>query len=355
MLPLSSQSSEESRFADHDGGISNNSLHFRPASSLGIASQLKGLLIAESNQSELSLHPGSSLEGSKSDQSSQSSQSGSSTCIEDLLLVDSRPTQVQDEESILSPMVVSKPSGPLAAAPSISTSSEVGGASPTAGTNGNAIEMDTAKSLANFESGENGNLRLQIPNNSASSSYASHIKPKLRSYQSSPSIRLYAEKSSSWESSSTSTCKKSKSAKRVSFDPQTLMADASRTGDLALYKSMLAILQEEGTSGTLKEIINYQSASRQLSSLHLAASYNHLELCKFLVEMGANVNLTDVEGWTPMHCAAAEGHLKVLEFLVKGPDADLQAATFEGEMIEDVVEDEEQRQKVIDILEAQSR
>ncbi|KAF9363189.1 hypothetical protein BGX34_004693 [Mortierella sp. NVP85] len=344
MLPLSTQSSEESRFADHEGGTSNNSLHLRPASSLGIASQLKGLLMAESNQSELSLHPGSSLEGSKPDQSSQSSQSGSSACIEDLLLVDSRPTQVQDEESI-----------PLAAAPSISTSSEVGSASPTAGTNGNATEMDTAKSLANFESGENGNLRLQISNNSASSSYASHIKPKLRSYQSSPSIRLYAEKSSSWESGSTSTCKKSKSAKRVSFDPQTLMADASRTGDLALYKSMLAILQEEGTSGTLKEIINYQSASRQLSSLHLAASYNHLELCRFLVEMGANVNLPDVEGWTPMHCAAAEGHLKVLEFLVKDPDADLQAATFEGEMIEEVVEDEDQRQKVIDILEAQSR
>lgn len=52
-------------------------------------------------------------------------------------------------------------------------------------------------------------------------------------------------------------------------------------------------------------------------------------------------------GWTPMHCAAAEGHLVVFEFLVKEPDADLQAATFEGDMIEDVVEDEDLRQKVI--------
>lgn len=47
-----------------------------------------------------------------------------------------------------------------------------------------------------------------------------------------------------------------------------------------------------------------------------------------------------------MHCAAAEGHLEVFEFLVKGKDADLQAATYDGEFFEDVVEDEDLRQKV---------
>lgn len=47
-----------------------------------------------------------------------------------------------------------------------------------------------------------------------------------------------------------------------------------------------------------------------------------------------------------MHCAAAEGHLEVFEFLVKGNEADLQAATYEGEFFEDVVEDEDLRQKV---------
>jgi ankyrin repeat protein len=51
-------------------------------------------------------------------------------------------------------------------------------------------------------------------------------------------------------------------------------------------------------------------------------------------------------GWTPMHCAAAEGHLEVFEFLVKGNEVDLQAATYDGEFFEDVVEDEDLRQKV---------
>ena len=48
-----------------------------------------------------------------------------------------------------------------------------------------------------------------------------------------------------------------------------------------------------------------------------------------------------------MHCAAAEGHLAVFEFLIKEPDADLQSATYEGELLEDVVEDDNLRQRVI--------
>ncbi|OAQ29793.1 hypothetical protein K457DRAFT_137675, partial [Linnemannia elongata AG-77] len=66
-----------------------------------------------------------------------------------------------------------------------------------------------------------------------------------------------------------------------------MMADASKTGDLELFKSMLALLQEEDKSKTLVEIINHQSVSRNLSSLHLAASYNHITLCRFLVQNGA--------------------------------------------------------------------
>ena len=47
-----------------------------------------------------------------------------------------------------------------------------------------------------------------------------------------------------------------------------------------------------------------------------------------------------------MHCAAAEGHLGVFEFLVKETGANLQAATHDGEFFEDLVEDEDLRQKV---------
>lgn len=336
-LPLSMQTSDEGRFAEHDG-VGNSSLLLRPASSLGIVNQLRGLSIGESELASSPLQLGPFLEGPKPDQhSTLSIQGGGSTNIEELLLNEHSPTQVQDEESILSPVVMTKPSGSLSTSALIPTTSDISNISPALGPNGNAIEP------------------ALLHNSSTTSSYASHIRPQLRSYQSSPSIRLYIEKSGSKEFDTTSVSRQSKSTKRVSFDPLTLMADAARTGDLPLYKSMLAIEQDEGSTGTLEEIVNYQSVSRKLSSLHLAASYNHLELCRFLVEMGANVSLADIEGWTPMHCAAAEGHFTVLEFLVREPDADLQAATYDGEMIEDVVEDEDLRQKVVDIIEAQSR
>ncbi|KAI8360409.1 hypothetical protein B0O80DRAFT_203573 [Mortierella sp. GBAus27b] len=276
------QTSDEGRFAEHDG-VGNSSLLLRPASSLGIVNQLRGLSIGESELASSPLQLGPFLEGPKPDQhSTLSIQGGGSTNIEELLLNEHSPTQVQDEESILSPVVMTKPSGSLSTSALIPTTSDISNISPALGPNGNAIEP------------------ALLHNSSTTSSYASHIRPQLRSYQSSPSIRLYIEKSGSKEFDTTSVSRQSKSTKRVSFDPLTLMADAARTGDLPLYKSMLAIEQDEGSTGTLEEIVNYQSVSRKLSSLHLAASYNHLELCRFLVEMGANVSLADIEGNTAM-------------------------------------------------------
>lgn len=200
--------------------------------------------------------------------------SGSSEFIDGLLLAESDSVAQSDlgVESILSPTVITKPSGPLANAliPPLPT----------------AKESDTRA--------EKQDEQQQRQHRSAG-----HMPPKLRSYQSSPSIRLYAGASQDKNLSISTKSKSGAPKKRVSFDPQSLMADASRTGDLVLYKAMLDVLQEEGKSGSLADIVNYQSVSRKLSSLHLAASYNHLPLCQLLVKMGASVNLTDMEGTPP--------------------------------------------------------
>ncbi|KAF9999593.1 hypothetical protein BGZ80_003470 [Entomortierella chlamydospora] len=333
-LPLLTMGSDDRRQSQNGEG-SNNSDSLGPllrsASTLGIASQFNGLLASESKRNESQELRVNTL---------QDAQTGSAACVDEISLTESNTLQVQEEESVLSPMATFKSTGLLNNVPSIPDSS---GTSPS-----KSVETGAAIPSTNNERADSSDSRLPLQSVNNNSSYASHIRPTLRSYQSSPSIRLCIDKSVAKESTAPSISKKSKSGKRVSFDPHSLMADASRTGDLALYKSMLEIVQKEGKSGTLEEIINHQSASRKLSSLHLAASYNHLALCKFLVEMGADVNLTDMEGWTPMHCAAAEGHLNVFEFLVTEPDADLQATTLDGELFEDVVEDEELRQKIID-------
>ncbi|KAF9209647.1 hypothetical protein BGZ49_002441 [Haplosporangium sp. Z 27] len=324
MLPLFMMGTDGSQ--SNEGSTDNIGPLLRPASTSNIADQLNGLLISQSRHNDSQVLKIDTQKGLGN---------GSGACIDEFLLAESNTSHIQEEESVLSPIVIFKSTELL------NTSSPIPDPHDILSTSNEVVDSSDSK--------------LPLQTISTNSSYASPIRPKLRSYQSSPSIRSSIDKSIVKESNAPLQSKRSKSSKRVSFDPHSLMADASRTGDLALYKSMLAVVQEEGKSGTLEDIINHQSASRKLSSLHLAASYNHLALCTFLVEMGANVNLMDMEGWTPMHCAAAEGHLKVFEFLVSKPDADLQATTFDGELLEDVVEDEDLRQKIIDIIEVQSR
>ncbi|RKP22880.1 ankyrin repeat-containing domain protein [Syncephalis pseudoplumigaleata] len=74
----------------------------------------------------------------------------------------------------------------------------------------------------------------------------------------------------------------------------------------------------------------------------MAASYDHLDACRLLVERGASTCLQDAEGWTPLHCAAAEGHLRVVTYLLgEGVDATLVNA--DGETAADVAEEDRVR------------
>ncbi|KAG0210889.1 hypothetical protein BGX33_004619 [Mortierella sp. NVP41] len=365
-IPLSMLASSDHHYTT---GPNSGYTLLRPASTLGIASKLQGLLISDSNNSnnDAASQRLSPKQDPVTDSAHTSSFQGDGL-IEDLMLTESRASRETEVdgaggETILSPIVVSKFSEPLPSGEKGTASSHNNqhhsGTSSASGslTKGEAAFVASLSTFNALHASDIGRQQLESATSASSvsaSSIASHIRPKLRSYQSSPSIRLYASTTSptTKEFRTSSVPKRNKGGKRVSFDPQSLMADASRTGDLELYKSMLALLQQENESKTLVEIINYQSDSRNLSSLHLAASYNHIALCRFLVQNGANVNLTDLEGWTPMHCAAAEGHLEVFEFLVKETEADLQAATYDGEFFEDLVEDEELRQKVTETLQA---
>ncbi|KAG0378831.1 hypothetical protein BGX24_002682 [Mortierella sp. AD032] len=358
-IPLSKLASSDIHFST---GPSSGYSILRPASTLGIASNLQGLLISD---------PGNNSNSDTSQDLSPKLEPASNACgslqgdglIEDLQLTESsQPRELEvdgQRQTILSPIVVSKFSEPNSNASRTSSSLHSGTNSATGSlTKG---EATFATSLSTFNALHPSDMTRQLDCNhsttassSSSSSSASYIRPKLRSYQSSPSIRLYASTTSltTKESRTGTLPKRNKGGKRVSFDPQSMMADASKTGDLELYKSMLTLMLQENPSKALVGVINHQSVSRNLSSLHLAASYNHIALCRFLVQSGANVNLTDLEGWTPMHCAAAEGHLEVFEFLVKEKQADLQAATYDGEFFEDLVEDEDLRQRVTETLQA---
>lgn len=56
----------------------------------------------------------------------------------------------------------------------------------------------------------------------------------------------------------------------------------------------------------------------QETALHLACTYNQLEMVKVLVkEAKMNLEATNYEGWTPLCCAMVWGHMSVAKYLLK--------------------------------------
>ena len=92
---------------------------------------------------------------------------------------------------------------------------------------------------------------------------------------------------------------------------------AAAGGDLDKVKDLLA------GDATLISAQN-QNATRDLP-LHSAATDGQLEVIRFLVESGAEVDAGDSDGSTPLHVAALRGNLACVEYLVeKGADVAFQ-------------------------------
>jgi len=68
-----------------------------------------------------------------------------------------------------------------------------------------------------------------------------------------------------------------------------------------------------------------QTDSKGQSCLHLCGSRGFIDIGKLFIKRGANVNLQDSRGFTPLHCAAIEKHLDSCMFLIntKGIDVTL--------------------------------
>jgi apoptosis-stimulating of p53 protein 1 len=75
-------------------------------------------------------------------------------------------------------------------------------------------------------------------------------------------------------------------SRRVSFDPLALLLDASLEGELELVRK------------TASQVSNPSAANDEgITALHNAICAGHLDIVKFLVEFGCDVNAQDSDGW----------------------------------------------------------
>ncbi|NWX65204.1 ANKE1 protein, partial [Promerops cafer] len=80
------------------------------------------------------------------------------------------------------------------------------------------------------------------------------------------------------------------------------------------------------------DLINYTEPKEGYSALHLASMKNDIEMCRFLLEHGAQPNVHDKMGCTPAMKAAELGYEVILELLAKA-NADMNAVDNEGKGI----------------------
>lgn len=84
--------------------------------------------------------------------------------------------------------------------------------------------------------------------------------------------------------------------------------EACKEGKLELVRRYI---QEEGCSPD-------DSNSKYWTPLVAAAYHGHYDLAVFLIEQGADLNISDEDdGWTPLMCAAYKGRGKIVELLME--------------------------------------
>lgn len=77
----------------------------------------------------------------------------------------------------------------------------------------------------------------------------------------------------------------------------------------------------EGVKECLEEDVpvNTKEDEVENTALHMAAANGHLEVVKFLLEAGADINLKNKNENTALHWASLNGKLDVVKFLCEWP------------------------------------
>ncbi|KFM77210.1 Protein phosphatase 1 regulatory subunit 16A, partial [Stegodyphus mimosarum] len=119
------------------------------------------------------------------------------------------------------------------------------------------------------------------------------------------------------------------------------MIDETRAISEKQMLSDLKILLEEG--GDI-EYRDHQGAA----PLHIAAANGYVSVVEFILDNHGSTNVCDNDMWQPIHAAACWGHPDVIEMLVLA-GADLSAKTKNGETPFDICEDQDLKERIMQL------
>ncbi|APR98703.1 ankyrin repeat domain-containing protein [Wolbachia endosymbiont of Folsomia candida] len=72
---------------------------------------------------------------------------------------------------------------------------------------------------------------------------------------------------------------------------------------------------------SVKHLLDINAQIPELTALHYASGAGCLEVVKFLVKEGSDINTAKYERWTALHAASYKGDLEIIRFLLdKGAD-----------------------------------
>ena len=90
--------------------------------------------------------------------------------------------------------------------------------------------------------------------------------------------------------------------------------EAVENGDLNTLKRLVNNKKEENDD--VVDYINSQNPITGISLLHIAAKHGFLDICQYLQQLGALIDITDLKGRTPLHYCAKGSHQDICKFLI---------------------------------------
>lgn len=108
-----------------------------------------------------------------------------------------------------------------------------------------------------------------------------------------------------------------------------------RLETLQIYKVLQCVREQDKeqieklTKLGVPDLINLTEPNNGDGVLHMAAVANNVDMCNFLLTLGAHPNMQDLKGYTPAMKATELGHDLVLEVLLEA-QADMTIVNKEG-------------------------